>query len=121
MIENQNPPKKAPGISWFWWILLAALIVWNLWTVLPRGAGVLDIPYSTFIDQVKSGNVTSVQIQGSEISGAFVKPISAPPESQTTSFLGASPNGTYQNFKTVFPEVIGIGPAPGGENQRDGV
>jgi len=107
LIENQTPPKRTSGISWFWWILLAALILWNLWTILPRGAGVLDIPYSTFIDQVKSGNITSVQIQGSEISGAFAKPIPAPPGSQTTSFLGASPNGTYQDFKTVFPEVIG--------------
>ncbi len=106
-METQYPPKKTPGISWFWWILLAGLILWNLWTILPRGASVLNVPYSTFVDQVNNGNVSSVQIQGSEISGVFSNPIPAPPAAQTASPLKPQSNETYQDFKTVFPEVIG--------------
>jgi cell division protease FtsH len=57
-------------------LLLIALLGWNVaGTLLHSNAPpVAKIPYSTFVDEVKAGNVASVGIQGSAIMGTLRNP-----------------------------------------------
>jgi hypothetical protein len=69
---RQEPgPRRPPSIVWIWWATLVLLVVWNLLASLheDRAPIVARIPYSVFIDQVRSGNVSKVAITGSEIVG----------------------------------------------------
>ena len=54
------------------------LMVWNVLTFWPKQHTKVDIPYTEFLSQVRSDNVTSVQISGDEIAGTFAKPIEWP-------------------------------------------
>ena len=61
MQEKTTPPPR-PNISWPWWLLFMALMIWNLWTFWPRSQPEVSLPYSAFLDQVKKDNVFSLQI-----------------------------------------------------------
>jgi cell division protease FtsH len=115
--QNQNrdnpqgtPPR--PKFSWIWWVILLALLVWNLLVFLPQGTPEVTLPYSSFIDQVEKGNVASVTITGSTITGTFNTAIPAP---ATTPAPGTTPTApaagttptTYTEFTTTFPSVTG--------------
>ncbi|MEJ2597915.1 MAG: ATP-dependent zinc metalloprotease FtsH [Anaerolineales bacterium] len=118
-INNQTPPK--PKIHWGWWLLLLGLMAWNIYVLIPKSQPSATIPYSTFLDQVKTNNVASVQISGSEISGDFVSAIQWPQKTpQATQAAGQSTNAqspaakspaatpsTYSQFQTTFPETVG--------------
>jgi cell division protease FtsH len=113
--QNQNNPQGTPPrakFSWIWWVVLLALLVWNLLVFLPQGTPEVTLPYSNFIDQVEKGNVASVTITGSTITGTFVNAITAP---ATTPAAGTTPTApaagttptTYTEFTTTFPSVTG--------------
>jgi cell division protease FtsH len=121
MDNNEQPPQKT-GLSWTWWIILAALILWNVYMFLPKSQPEVNLPYSTFLNQVKAGNVSEVHISGSDITGTFVQPYTPPstpvatqaPQSTPAAAPGAlgslssnSQPSTYNDFKTTFPEVEG--------------
>ncbi len=126
MNSQDNQPQRRQ-IHWIWWIILIALLVWNIVLFLPKGTPQVTLPYSNFLNQVNKGNVASVQISGSEITGKFVNPIPAPTPTavptQATSgqpAAGQSASGqsgaasssssspqTYAQFKTTFPDVQG--------------
>ena len=77
----QGPDQQKPKfrISILWWLVLAGLLIWNLLTYLSRGMPVsVSIPYSTFVEQVKAGNISSVKIQGNQITGNFVTALTWP-------------------------------------------
>jgi cell division protease FtsH len=107
-----------------WWVALLALMAWNLWLFLPQSQPEAKVPYSTFVEQVRAGNVTSVQISGDEITGKFATAVAWPqptpsPQATTVSSsesgptVAPSPQPTptaiprYQDFQTTFPEVVG--------------
>ena len=71
--------KQIPPNLMFWWMIFAALMVWNMFSLWPREHKVAEIPYSTFLSQIRAGNVAQVHIAGESISGKFVKPILWPP------------------------------------------
>ena len=77
MNSQDNQPQRRQ-IHWIWWIILIALLVWNIILFLPKSTPEVTLPYSSFLNQVNKGNVASVQISGSEITGKFVNPIPAP-------------------------------------------
>src|SRR5690242_892564 len=60
------PPFRFGPLSW---LILALLIVWNAWAFMPRKSVEVQLPYSEFVEQVTSGNVTAVSIVGSAITG----------------------------------------------------
>lgn len=102
-------PKKKPILPLYWWLILVGLLVWNVWAIMPRSQAVTDIPYSTFQDQVKAGNVSQVTLSGSDITGTLVKSISLP---AATPVSGASPSvsataSPFTQFHTQFPDVVG--------------
>jgi cell division protease FtsH len=77
---NQRPPWLG---SSFWWVVLLALFVWNAALFLQPSKPEATIPYSTFLEQVRAGNVSEVLIVGPQISGTFAKPILWPESSAT--------------------------------------
>ncbi len=66
--KSRNPFAK-------WWIFLAVVSIWVVIAAWPKGSNSADLPYSVFINQVKSGNVSKVRLAGSEISGNFIQPV----------------------------------------------
>src|SRR3970040_360387 len=67
--SNEPTLPERPRISPLWWLILLALLIWNIWTFLPQMQQEIAIPYTAFIDQVKDGNVKDVEIEGAQISG----------------------------------------------------
>jgi cell division protease FtsH len=111
-MNESKPPKtpEAPHISLFWWIVLIGLLVWNFWSLWPKSQPQVDLPYSAFIEQITKGNVKSVMIQGGDITGVFIKPITW---TTTTPASGIAPQPTpnpdtkYSDFHTTYPETVG--------------
>jgi len=121
--------KQIPPNLLFWWLIFAALMVWNLFSLWPREHKVAEIPYSTFLSQTRAGNVAQVHIAGESIAGTFVKPIlwpspkaaakpgpapqaSASPKPQQaptkeTAAPPQSPPVPYAGFNTTFPVAVG--------------
>ncbi len=121
MDPKSRPPEQGKRFTpgWGWWLILLALLAWNLWGLFPKSQPQANLPYSTFIDQVDAGNVVKVSISGSSITGTFAKPIMWPvvtPTPVVTAQPGSAgslvqPTATapqsYTEFQTVFPETVG--------------
>lgn len=65
--------KKPVAIAWLWWVAIAGLLAWNVWSFWPRGQVSQEIPFSTFLDQVRTNNVSQVTIKGSQIDGSLFR------------------------------------------------
>jgi cell division protease FtsH len=88
------------------WVVFLILMVWNVWSFMPRQTVQAVLPYSAFKEQVASGNVSQVRIVGDEITGTFVQAIIAPAAvAADTKTAGEGPK--YSSFRTAFPGVIG--------------
>jgi cell division protease FtsH len=79
---SASPPFRFGPLSW---LVLAALILWNAWAFMPHRNAEVQLPYSDFIAQVASGNVTGVSITGAAIQGRFAHPITRPPSAATAN------------------------------------
>jgi cell division protease FtsH len=133
-LQPQKPEMpQTPRRAWMWWLLFLILAVWNIWLFLPKSRPEVNIPYTTFLGQVRADNVVKVNIAGDEITGSFVKPFLWPkptPEAspqptaspaatplaspQPTTSLAATPApseslapATYTEFLTNFPQTVG--------------
>jgi cell division protease FtsH len=118
-----SPEQQVPRGLWFWWFVLAALLVWNVLALWPRSNPTAEIPYSTFLTQVRAGNISKVHIVGDAISGTFVKPLvwpepakaaksETPPSTKAPGQAPkpeppAPPPAPYQTFHTTFPAAVG--------------
>jgi len=116
--------QQGPG---FWWPFLVAILIWDLILFWPRSHSEANIPYSTFLAQVHSDNVSKVHIVGAGITGAFVKPIlwpepkpataanaesraapAAKPEQHTAEpEQNKAPPKRFADFETTFPATVG--------------
>ncbi|MGE5251148.1 MAG: ATP-dependent zinc metalloprotease FtsH [Bacteroidota bacterium] len=106
--EGQGPPQ--PRLSRLWWIVLIGLMVWNAITYFKPAAPQAEIPYSTFIDQVKAGNVSTVTITGNQITGQFMNSFTWPevtPGATPTDGSQANAPQSYSQFFTLFPDSVG--------------
>ncbi len=74
--------QQLPQNLWLWWLIFAALLVWNLFAWWPSQHNTASIPYSTFLAQVRADNVAKVHIAGDDITGEFVKPLLWPQPQQ---------------------------------------
>ncbi len=112
---QQEEPQTPRTPHWAWWLLLLALVAWNAWLFRPVASQPqASIPYSTFLVQVRAGNVARVRIEGGKITGAFVKPVPWPqptpgptPTAATSSQPTPAQPATYTAFRTTFPEAVG--------------
>jgi cell division protease FtsH len=76
--QNPRKPQPSPMTLLFWWLVMLGLIVWNIMTFWPKANPEVTIPYSTFLDQVRSDNVAKIHITEDRITGDFVKPFQWP-------------------------------------------
>jgi len=115
MDSGSGRQQTAPRIPrWITLLALTAIIAWTVWLLRPTSQPQVSIPYSTFIDQVRAGNVKSVQISGNSITGVFNTPIvwptSTPGTTQSGTPTAAAPAATpetYADFRTNFPADVG--------------
>ncbi len=118
-MDDQADKPGSKKISLIWWVILAGLIAWNLWVLLPSGnPQSVEIPYSVFLDQVKAGEVQKVSIVGDKITGSLAQPLTWPTPAPTSSVSTPSAGtaqaqspapepGQYTEFSTTFPESVG--------------
>lgn len=107
---DQNPkPPRWVGIAYvvIQWIVAFFLLLWVYNTFASGAAEEIKIPYTTFISQVKAGNVTQVQIQGDEISGDFAQAITWPQDTP-----GAAPIATLQTTPASDSAVTAVPTTP---------
>jgi cell division protease FtsH len=128
MDPNPQLPQKKPSMPrWMWLLTLVLLGLWYLWLFRPAGQAQAELPYSIFLEQVRAGNVTQVQISGDEITGKLATAIQWPeptagavptaaPTAQASpqATITASPSqvapaaaSSYTAFRTTFPETVG--------------
>ncbi|MGH8290811.1 MAG: ATP-dependent zinc metalloprotease FtsH [Steroidobacteraceae bacterium] len=115
---NAPPPFRFGPLSW---LILGLLIVWNVWAFMPHKNVEVSLPYSAFVDQVASGNVTAVSIVGSAIKGRLAQPLTWPqrpakPKPAEKPKPTAKPRPTskprpeshnYSRFTTTYPLDVG--------------
>ncbi len=115
--KQENSPKRRQR-SWLtnigWWVLMLVLLGWNFWSFKPNPQTVANVYYSTLLDQVRAGNVQSVQIQGNQITGKFIQPIlwpaptpGATPDAAASPQAAQTPPTQYADFSANFPDVVG--------------
>jgi hypothetical protein len=102
---QESPPKppQLPRTVWIWWMILLVLMVWNIVSFWPKSRPEVDIPYTTFLAQVRADNVARVHLVGIKIGGSFVKPLqwaqaearapTSPPSTTTAAPPGAQAPG----------------------------
>jgi cell division protease FtsH len=109
-MDSQVKKPQGRKINWYWWLILGALLAWNVYSYFPRDKPQVNLPYSAFLSQVDQNNVTSVQISGSQITGTLNTSIPAPaatPASSASVQATAAPATLYSSFTTTFPDVQG--------------
>jgi cell division protease FtsH len=109
-----QPPLKPQNRAWIWWLVMLALLVWNVFAFLPTQRSEAAIPYSAFLSQITADNVKSVRISGSEITGEFASPVVWPPATPAAANATATPGATpsappapFSLFSTTFPAEVG--------------
>ena len=115
MESQRKPPPKTRRTGWVWWLILLVLMIWNVFTFLPRSRPEVAIPYTTLLQQVRADNVSVVQIAGSQITGQFVRPLLwpqptpgiAPTASPLPATSAALTPTNYTAFLANFPEAVG--------------
>ena len=123
---NKQPPSPVPRSSLVWYLIMLGLMAWNVITFWPKTAAQATLPYTTFLDQVRSDNLAKVHISGDQITGTFVKDFEWPagmqpsPPAQARAAAeskapaktapGAPPAKAETKYKTcqvTFPKDIG--------------
>jgi cell division protease FtsH len=98
--------QQLPMNLWFWWLIFAALLAWNLFAWWPTQSSTVIIPYSTFLTQLRTDNVSKVHIVGDDISGEFVKPLLWPEPKQKVRPLAAAPSpGSASPTPSIQPRA----------------
>ena len=109
-----RPPRWRIWLANPWLIMALTLTLWNVFSLTkarPAANPVVDVPYSTFLDQLAGHNVSAVNIQGNGINGSLKTELTYPPASSVAS-TGASarpsaapqPSQTSDRFKTRVPD-----------------
>jgi cell division protease FtsH len=82
--------------SWFWWVLLGALVAnWLISGALLAPPERVKVSYTFFVQQVDAGNVTDITTRGDAIEGSFQRPAPYPAGRQDAPRVG--------RFTTVRP------------------
>ncbi|MBC8075656.1 MAG: ATP-dependent metallopeptidase FtsH/Yme1/Tma family protein, partial [Chloroflexales bacterium] len=103
---QRRPGTRSP--RWFpdgrfWLILLGLLLLWNLFSFRPAPPA-LDVPYSTFVQQVRDGAVQSVEMTDQDIRGTYKSPQAVGANSNVEGgFPLAGRPAVIDRFSTTFP------------------
>ena len=123
---NRGNPQQVPQRPWSWWPILIAFLIWDLVLFWPRSKTEVSIPYSAFLAELRTDNVTRVHIVGASITGAFAKPVlwpeqkksqaseqgsasktASPTPSATKAQQHSTPAHPFSAFETTFPATVG--------------
>lgn len=100
--ENTSPMSRIP-ISRILMLLLSLLLIWTLFGGSPEPHR-LQLPYSAFLEEVRAGNVTTVEMVGQEVTGEFAEPVARPEDAEVSGGgLFSWPPDTLDQFATVIP------------------
>lgn len=90
---------KLPSLPlWLWLFLILLTVGWNIWSFTPHEAQPANLPYSTFLEQVRGGNVAQVEMVGEEVRGEFKEAIPWSPEDEPEP-------AQHDTFVTNLPPV----------------
>ncbi len=110
--DKKDKPDEQPsgGFSWrpngrFFIILLMIMLVLNLFTYTSESPS-LQLPYSSFLEQVRDGNVTSVEMQGQKVTGEFQEAVAPSDENSVSGGVPfVSNTDKVGHFTTTLPSV----------------
>ena len=100
---RREPTPSGPGVDprsiriprWLWAAILVGLLVWNgLLIFTPMSAPSVDVPYSTFLAQVRADNVAQVTLSGQAVDGTFRSAIQFPPVTPSSAPTASAPSPT---------------------------
>src|SRR5215204_2151802 len=99
------PPRR----SWLWFalILLANFLLVRF--LFPGPEAPVEVPYTFFKEQVRSGNVEAIYSQGDTVEGRFEEPLTYPPKGEEGSEPGSVTPRTSETFTTVLPSFVDPG------------
>ncbi|HVN63149.1 MAG TPA: ATP-dependent metallopeptidase FtsH/Yme1/Tma family protein, partial [Candidatus Binataceae bacterium] len=114
-------PQYSVGFLLFW-LFISAFLLWNLWSTASQKNPAVDIPYSTFLGQVRADNVAKLSIVGDGLTGTFMKAVTWPPpkppaapkpasspsaKSKNEPVVRSAAPEKYTSFHTTFPQAVG--------------
>src|SRR5918999_5576349 len=99
--QSTMPPRR----SWLWFalILLANFLLVRF--LFPGPEAPVEVPYTLFKEEVRSGNVEAIYGQGDTVEGRFEEPVTYPPKGEG----GSEPSSTSETFTTVLPSFVDPG------------
>ncbi len=119
--QRESGERRPPWLgSTYWWVILLALFIWNAALFLQPSKPEANIPYSTFLEQVRADNVLELLIVGPQISGALAKPILWPEPSATGAASRPGKAGTPANPGSENPSGTQEGKNDGENTRKPG-
>src|SRR5918995_661119 len=104
--EKRSMP---PARSWLWFalILLANFLLVRF--LFPGPEAPVEVPYTSFKEEVRAGNVEAIYSQGDTVEGRFEEPVTYPPKGEGGSEPGSTASRTSETFTTVLPSFVDPG------------
>src|SRR3712207_92248 len=99
--QSTMPPRR----SWLWFalVLLANFLLVRF--LFPGPEAPVEVPYTSFKEEVRAGNVETIYSQGDTVEGRFEEPVTYPPKGEG----GSEPSRTSKSFTTVLPSFVNPG------------
>src|SRR5579883_1932186 len=98
--NNSGAPRDNGSSLLFRIIIIAVLVIAGIGLLLnfaqtnsSNNSDVVEVPYSTFYQQVKIGNVNNVTFQGQDASGSFKTAVTVDGKTKTNFHFTTLPNG----------------------------
>src|ERR671916_3401002 len=103
--QSTMPPRR----SWLWFalILLANFLLFRF--LFPGPEAPVEVPYTSFKEEVRAGNVEAIYSQGDTVEGRFDNPVTYPAKGEGGSGSEAPPSRTSRTFTTVLPSFVDPG------------
>ena len=105
--KQQTPPQMLK----IWWLIMIGLALWNIVTYWPKTSPEVQLPYTEFLDQVRSDNVSEIHVTEGRITGSLIRELEWPRTVPKVS-RHDSPNPAGLN-----PSVQSPGEAQNGKSQ----
>ena len=97
------------GRTWLWFLLLLLANFMVFRFLFPGADAPVEVPYTLFKEEARSGNVESVFSQGDTVEGRFEESVTYPPEGQENPENGAASSRTSETFTTALPTFVDPG------------
>jgi len=115
--DDKSSSKIRISTFLFWLLILVILLIWNGLNLWPKSESRVSLPYSVFIEQLKTDNISNVNMDGDKITGSFLNPVLWPREAESEDkpaakrwyliFSEKTEPREYSEFLTIFPQEIG--------------